>query len=81
MHEFRLVHILPGRTAAEALAWTPDDKTPRPDEDVTAIVGLMPGAEAATTVALRAGEYAAFCVPQIAHHMIQIFRVLPATNR
>jgi len=78
MHEFRLAHVLPGHTAKESLAWKPGGKTPRPDEDVTAIVGLMPGGQATTTVPLTAGEYVAFCVPEIAHNMIQIFRVLPA---
>ena len=80
MHEFRLVHILPGHTAKESLAWKPSDKTPRPDEDVTAIVGLVPSAQAMTTVPLNAGEYVVFCVPEIAHNMIQIVRVHPATK-
>ena len=77
MHEFRVVHVLPGHTAKESLAWKPGGKTPRPDEDVTAIVGLMPGGEITTTVPLVAGEYGVFCVPQLSHHMIQVLRVLP----
>ena len=75
MHEFRVVHILPGHTGKESIAWTPASKTPRPDEDVTAIVGLMPGAEVATSVRLTAGEYVVLCVPQLSHGMIQVVRV------
>jgi plastocyanin len=75
MHEFRVVHVLPGHTGRESLAWKPGDKTPRPDEDVTAIVGLVPGAELTTTVPFVAGEYVVLCVPQIAHGMIQVVRV------
>jgi len=78
MHEFRLVHVLPGHTGKESLTWKPGGKTSRPDEDVAAIVGLMPGGQATTTVPLIAGEYVVFCVPQIAHNMIQIVRVLAA---
>src|SRR4051812_16777588 len=77
MHEFRLVHVLPGRTGRESMAWTPADKTPRPDEDVMALVGIAPGAELTTTVQLAEGEYVVLCVPQIAHGMIQVLRVLP----
>ena len=80
MHEFRVVHVLPGHTGRESLAWKPGDKTPRPDEDVTAIVGLMPGAELTTTIPFVQGEYVVLCVSQIAHGMIQILRVLPATG-
>ena len=75
MHEFRVAHVLPGHTGKESLAWNPASKTPRPDEDATAIVGVMPGAELMTTVPLTAGEYVVFCVPQISHGMIQIVRV------
>ena len=75
MHEFRVAHVLPGHTGQESLAWKPGDKAPRPDEDVTAIVGLVPGAELTTTVPFVAGEYVVLCVSQIAHGMIQIVRV------
>jgi hypothetical protein len=75
LHEFRLVHVLPGRTGKESLAWKPSDKTPRPDEDVMALVGIAPRGELTTTVTFVKGEYVALCVPQIAHGMIQILRV------
>jgi hypothetical protein len=78
MHEFRLVHVLPGHTGRESLAWKPDDKTPRPDEDVTALLGIAPGAELTTTVAFSQGEYVVLCVPQLARGMIQILRISPA---
>jgi hypothetical protein len=78
MHEFRLVHVLPGHTGRESLAWKPEDKTPRPDEDVTALLGIAPGAELTTTVAFSQGEYVVLCVPQLARGMIQILRVMPA---
>jgi hypothetical protein len=74
-HEFRLVHVLPGHTGRESLAWKPGDKTPRPDEDVMAIVGLAPGAELRTTVPFVKGEYVVLCVAQLAHGMIRTFRV------
>jgi len=77
MHEFRVVHVLPGHTAQESLRWTPQSKTPRPDEDVAAIVGLLPGGEIETTLPLVPGEYVAFCVAQFAHGMVQVVRVLP----
>ena len=77
MHEFRVVHVLPGHTGKESVAWKPGDKTPRPDEDVTAIVGLLPGNEIMTTIPLVTGEYVVLCVPQLSHNMIQIVRVLP----
>jgi hypothetical protein len=69
------VHVLPGHTGRESMTWTPAGKTPRPDEDVTALVGIMPGGELTTTVALTQGEYVVFCVPQAAHGMIQILRI------
>src|SRR4051812_47339064 len=37
IHEFRLVHVLPGRTGRESMARTPANKTTRPDEDVMAL--------------------------------------------
>ena len=74
-HEFRMVRVLPGHTGRESMEWTPARKTPRPDEDVTALVGILPGGELTTTLALTRGEYVVFCVPQIAHGMIQILRV------
>ncbi|HEX4684463.1 MAG TPA: hypothetical protein VH277_17220 [Gemmatimonadaceae bacterium] len=75
MHEFRVVHVLPGHTGKESLAWKPEDKTPRPDEDVAALVGIMPGGEIETTIAFEAGEYVVLCVPEIAHGMMQVVRV------
>jgi uncharacterized cupredoxin-like copper-binding protein len=80
MHEFRLARVLPGHNGRESLMWKPEDKTPRPDEDVTALVGMMPRGELATTVAFTPGEYVVVCVPQFAHGMIQILRVLPAAH-
>jgi hypothetical protein len=76
MHEFRLVRVLPGRTARESMAWKPGDRIPRPDEDVAALVGIAPGAELTTTVAFARGEYVVLCVPQLAHGMIKALRVL-----
>ena len=81
MHEFRLVRVLPGRTARESLGWKPGDKTPRPDEDVTALVGIVPGAELTTTVHFAQGEYVVLCVPQLAHGMIRTLRVLSVKGR
>jgi hypothetical protein len=81
MHEFRLVRVLPGRTARESLGWKPGDKTPRPDEDVTALVGIVPGAELTTTVHFAQGEYVVLCVPQLAHGMIKTLRVLSVKGR
>jgi plastocyanin len=74
-HEFRMVHVLPGHTGRESMTWTPANKTPRPDEDVTALVGIAPGGGLTTTVSLTQGEYVVFCVPQLARGMIQILRV------
>jgi hypothetical protein len=78
LHEFRLVRVLPGHTGRESLAWTPGDKAPRPDEDVTALVGIPPGAELTTSVSLAPGEYVALCVPQLARGMIRVIRVVRA---
>jgi hypothetical protein len=78
MHEFRLVRVLRGRTGRESMAWTPGDKTPRPDEDVTALVGIVPGAELTTTVAFAEGEYVVLCVPELPRGMIQVLRVSAA---
>ena len=80
MHEFRMVRVLPGHTGRESMTWTPASKTPRPDEDVTALVGIMPGGELTTTVALTHGEYVVLCVPQLEHGMIQILRVASADD-
>jgi hypothetical protein len=57
------------------MTWTPASKTPRPDEDVTALVGIIPGEGLTTTVSLAQGEYVVLCVPQLAHGMIQILHV------
>jgi hypothetical protein len=81
MHEFRMVHVLPGHTGRESMTWTPANKTPRPDEDVTALVGIMPGGELTTTLALTQGEYVVLCVPQLARGMIQILRVAGGGDR
>ncbi|MGH7604070.1 MAG: hypothetical protein ACRENK_08750 [Gemmatimonadaceae bacterium] len=75
MHEFRLVHVLPGHTGRESIAWKPGDKSARPDEDVTAVLGIPPGAELTTTVSFVRGEYGVFCVPQLSHGMIQVLRI------
>jgi uncharacterized cupredoxin-like copper-binding protein len=80
MHEFRMVHVLPGRTARESISWTPDSKTPRPDEDITAMVGIMPGGELTTTVRLVQGEYVVLCVAQLSHGMMQAVTVGPASS-
>lgn len=80
MHEFRMVHVLPGHTGRESMTWTPASKTPRPDEDVTALVGIMPGGGLTTTVSLTQGEYVVLCVPQLARGMIQILRVAKQRN-
>jgi len=77
MHEMRLTRVLPGHTGAEALNWTPGSGAPRPDEDVLALVGTLPGNELMTTVTLTAGEYLVLCVPEIQHGMIQVLNVLP----
>ncbi|HKR07786.1 MAG TPA: hypothetical protein VJS39_01235, partial [Gemmatimonadaceae bacterium] len=75
LHEFRIVHVLPGRTAQESMNWKPADKTPRPDEDLMALVGIPPGGELTTSIAFKKGEYIVFCVPEIAHGMMQVLRV------
>jgi hypothetical protein len=75
MHEFRMVHVLPGHTGRESMTWTPASKTPRPDEDVTALVGITPGGGLTTTVSLTQGEYVVLCVPQLARGMIQVLRI------
>ena len=75
LHEFRLVHVLPGHTGNESMNWKPADKTPRPDEDVMALVGIPPGGELTTSIGFRKGEYVVFCVAEIAHGMIQVLRV------
>jgi hypothetical protein len=80
MHEFRMVHVLSGRSARESISWTPESKTPRPDEDVMALLGIMPGAALTTTVPLVQGDYVVFCVPQLAHGMIQVLRVGPTPS-
>jgi hypothetical protein len=77
-HEFKLYRVLPGRTGAESLAWTPESGTPPPDEEVAALATLPPGGALTTTVELAAGEYTLFCVPQLARGMKQVVRVLPA---
>jgi hypothetical protein len=81
IHEFRMVRVLPGHTGRESMTWTPANKTPRPDEDVTALVGIMPGRELTTTVALTEGEYVVLRVPQLERGMIQILRVAGADPR
>jgi hypothetical protein len=80
-HEFKLYRVLPGRTGAESLAWTPDSGTPPPDEEVAALATLPPGGALTTSVELAAGEYTLFCVPQLARGMKRIVRVLPAAAR
>jgi hypothetical protein len=80
-HEFKLYRVLPGRTGAESLAWTPESGTPPPDEEVAALATLPPGGALTMTVELGAGEYTLFCVPQLARGMKQIVRVLPAAPR
>jgi hypothetical protein len=79
-HEFKLFRVLPGRTGAESLAWTPESGTPPPDEEVTTIATLPPGGALTTTVDLVAGEYTLFCVPQRARGMQQVVRVHPAAR-
>ena len=80
-HEFKLYRVLPGRTGAESLAWTPESGTPPPDEEVAALATLPPCGALTTTVELAAGEYTLFCVPQLARGMKQVVRVLPVAPR
>jgi hypothetical protein len=75
LHEFRMVHVLPGRTGEESMNWKPGDKTSRPDEDFMALVGIPRGGELTTSIAFKKGEYLVFCVPEIAHGMMQVLRV------
>ena len=75
LHEFRLVHVLPGHTGQESMNWKPSDGTPRPDEDIAALVAIPPGGELTTSIAFKKGEYVVFCVPEIAHGMMQLLRV------
>lgn len=75
LHELRLVHVLPGHTGNESMNWKPGDKTPQPDEDVMALVGIPPGGVLTTSIAFKKGEYVVFCVPEMAHGMMQVLRV------
>jgi plastocyanin len=77
LHEFKLLRVLPGHTGRESLAWTPETKTPPPDEDAGTAATLSPGGAITMIFDLRAGEYTVFCVPQMSHGMKRIVRVLP----
>ncbi|MDQ6888074.1 MAG: hypothetical protein M3068_12415 [Gemmatimonadota bacterium] len=76
-HEFKIVRVLPGFTAAQALAWKPGSGTPRPDVDFATLSSVGPGVSVLTTIDFPAGDYLIVCVPQIEHGMMQTLRVAP----
>lgn len=77
LHEFKLLHVLPGHTGRESLDWTPRSQTPPPDEDAGTAATLPPGGAITLIFDLQAGEYTVFCVPQMSHGMKRVVRVLP----
>ena len=75
VHEFKLFRVLPGFTTAQALAWKPSSRGPRPDENFGGLNSIEPGVSMLTTMAFPRGDYLVLCVLQLKHGMIQSLHV------
>ena len=63
VHEFTMSRVLPGHTAAEAIAWRRRMGTPPPDVDIGGVADLQPGRVLLTTLLLEPGEHIAQTLP------------------
>lgn len=78
-HELVLVRLLPGKTAAQFLAWMTNGEGSQPVTFLGGVALLAPGVSNYLTVDLAPGEYAFFCVapdakdgkPHIMHGMLR----------
>lgn len=77
VHEFKIVRVLPGFTAAQSLAWKPNSGKPRPDENFASLTSIGPGVSVITTIDFPPGDYTVLCVLQIKHRMLQSLHVAP----
>lgn len=68
-HEFKILRVLPGHTAAQSLAWKPGQ--PPVDTEFFTVTAMGPGVSVLSTVDIPAGQYTIFCVPQMKHGMMQ----------
>ena len=78
-HELNILKLAPGATAADVLAWQPDQGAPPPFEAVGGMNGLSQGVDDAMTINLQPGEYVAICnIPDpgsgIAHSRLGMIR-------
>lgn len=82
-HHLQLVKLLPGRSLADAMAWSENPVGPVPYHPVSGTTGLGMSRKADIDVELEAGEYALLCtlndplahVPHTAHGMAKLLTV------
>jgi hypothetical protein len=67
-HELKFFRVLPGHTAAQAIAWKRGE--PRVDEEFATVTVMAPGVSVITTIDFPPGDYTLWCVPQIRHGMM-----------
>jgi hypothetical protein len=78
-HEVAMIRLLPGKTVADAMAWTQDRRATPPFETAGGTVALSPGRENFMTLDLVPGDYVLVCFvpdahdgkPHLAHGMIR----------
>lgn len=75
VHEFKIFRVLPGFTTAQALAWKPGSREPRPDENFGSLNSIEPGVSMITTMTFPPGDYIVLCVLQLKHGMVQTLHV------
>jgi hypothetical protein len=63
VHEFNVSRVLPGHTAAEAIAWRRRMGTPAPDTLVGGLADMAPGLTLFTTIVFEAAEHVATTLP------------------
>ena len=82
-HEVFIAKLLPGKTAADLLAWEKNMQGPPPAVPMGGTAGLSKGEENTIVIDFEAGEYALFCFvpdardgkPHVAHGMVTQFSV------
>ena len=75
VHEFKIFRVLPGFTTAQALAWKPGSREPRPDQNFGSLNSIEPGVSMITTMTFPRGDYLVLCVLQLKHGMVQSLHV------
>jgi hypothetical protein len=78
-HELFLVRLVPGKTAADLVAWTEKQQGPPPGAPMGGVSAMAPGMDAFVTASFTPGSYALLCFvpdskdgkPHVMHGMMK----------